>query len=320
MIMWRRETLKDRAKVAFKGNYWRCVVVALILSLLMQGTSRSTSNDDSSTSVTYDDYDEYDEAYFEDIYNNIGIEVGSNGGAVDFLTSGAASQAVNSALRGLPLLFGTAFALLLSTAGLVMTVFFLLVVLALEFLVTPVLEIGGCSFFVKNSENTFADSEENLIRDQSLDLSSEGDSGLAPGQNSKSLRAHPSMLLTGFVGGYYWSLVKTQFLRKLYTFLWSLLLVIPGIVKSYEYCMIPYLLADFPDMESDEAFSISRTMMDGNKLETFILDLSFIAWELLSSVTLGIVGVFYVNPYEYATKAELYRVLKNEYFTGRENA
>ncbi|MCD7954399.1 MAG: DUF975 family protein [Lachnospiraceae bacterium] len=319
MIMWRRETLKDRAKVAFKGNYWRCVVVALVLSLLMQGTSRSTSNDDSSTSVTYDDYYEYDESYFEDIYNNIGIEVGSSGGVVDFLTSGAAEQVVNSAFSGLPLLFRTLVSLLLSTAGLVMTVFFLLVALALEFLVTPVLEIGGCRFFVKNSENTFADSVENLIGDQSLDSSSEGDGGSASGRNSKSLRAHPSMLLTGFVGGYYWSLVKTQFLRKLYTFLWTLLLVIPGIVKSYEYCMIPYLLADFPDMEPDVAFSISRTMMDGNKLETFILDLSFIAWELLSSVTLGIVGVFYVNPYEYATKAELYRVLKNEYFSGREN-
>ena len=65
---------------------------------------------------------------------------------------------------------------------------------------------------------------------------------------------------------------------KLYTFLWSLLLLIPGIVKAYEYRMVPYLLADYPELSTEEAFRISREMMNGEKMNTFILDLSFIGW------------------------------------------
>ena len=60
------------------------------------------------------------------------------------------------------------------------------------------------------------------------------------------------------------------------TFLWSLLLIIPGIVKSYEYRMIPYLLADHPEMSKDEAFAASKAMIDGNKWDAFVLDFSFI--------------------------------------------
>lgn len=80
--------------------------------------------------------------------------------------------------------------------------------------------------------------------------------------------------------------VWTLFLMKLYTFLWSLLLIIPGIVKSYEYRMVPYLLADCPDLSTEDAFRISREMMDGEKMNAFILDLSFIGWKILSSITL----------------------------------
>jgi uncharacterized membrane protein len=109
-------------------------------------------------------------------------------------------------------------------------------------------------------------------------------------------------------------MVLTQFLKSLYTLLWTLLLIIPGIVKHYEYRMIPYLLADFPEMSKDDAFRISKEMMNGNKMNAFILDLSFIGWHILSAVTLGIVGIFYVNPYVNATNAELYLTLKKQHF------
>lgn len=108
----------------------------------------------------------------------------------------------------------------------------------------------------------------------------------------------------------YGNIVKTMFLRNLFIFLWSLLLVIPGIVKAYEYRMVPYLMAEYPDMASSEAFRISKEMMTGNKWEAFVLDLSFLGWHILSGITFGLVGVFYVAPYEMLTDCALYLTLK----------
>lgn len=108
----------------------------------------------------------------------------------------------------------------------------------------------------------------------------------------------------------YWNVVKVQFLRYLYTFLWSLLFVIPGIIKSYEYRMVPYLLSENPDLDAREAFRISSELMEGQKLDTFILDLSFFGWGLLAACTCGIVGIFYVQPYMAFTDAELYITLQ----------
>ena len=82
----------------------------------------------------------------------------------------------------------------------------------------------------------------------------------------------------------YMNVVKTMFLRNLYVFLWSLLFVIPGLVKAYSYRMVPYILAESPDMDSREAFRLSREMMDGNKWEVFVYDLSFLGWYLLLSI------------------------------------
>lgn len=108
----------------------------------------------------------------------------------------------------------------------------------------------------------------------------------------------------------YGNIVKTMFLVDLYTFLWSLLFVIPGIIKSYEYRMVPYLMAEYPDMASSEAFRISREMMTGNKWEAFVLDLSFIGWNILTMVTFGLVGIFYAGPYQMLTNSALYLTLK----------
>lgn len=111
----------------------------------------------------------------------------------------------------------------------------------------------------------------------------------------------------------YMNVVLTEFLRGLFTFLWSLLFVIPGIIKGYEYMMIPYLLADNPQMDRKEAFAKSKEMMDGNKWKAFVLDLSFWGWGLLSGCTCGILYIFYVGPYIHLTKAELYHALKAEH-------
>ena len=104
--------------------------------------------------------------------------------------------------------------------------------------------------------------------------------------------------------------VKTMFLRDLYTVLWTLLFIIPGIVKSYEYRMMPYLLAEHPDMSTDEAFATSKRMMDGNKLDAFWFDLTFIGWKILGAITFGIVDVFWVNGYYNQSAAMLYDAIK----------
>lgn len=74
--------------------------------------------------------------------------------------------------------------------------------------------------------------------------------------------------------------------------------------------MVTYILAENPDINYKDALDQSKAMMDGHKMDTFVLDLSFIGWALLSTITMGIVGIFYVNPYVALTGGELYLTLK----------
>lgn len=96
-----------------------------------------------------------------------------------------------------------------------------------------------------------------------------------------------------------------MFFYDLYIVLWS----------DYWWCLelsnpmiswVPYILAENPGMDSKQVFEISKRMMNGQKMETFILDLSFIGWALMAGITCGIAGVFYVTPYVNATNTELY--------------
>lgn len=110
----------------------------------------------------------------------------------------------------------------------------------------------------------------------------------------------------------YLNIVKVLFFQLLYIFLWGLLFWVPGIVKSYEYRMIPYLLAENPNLSKDEAFAISKRMMDGEKWEAFVLDCSFIGFYILSCFTFGLLAIFYVTPYKALTDTELYVALKGK--------
>lgn len=103
----------------------------------------------------------------------------------------------------------------------------------------------------------------------------------------------------------------TMLLKTIYLTLWSLLFIVPGVIKGYEYAMVPYLLLDHPEMSRQEIFAESKRMMMGNKWDAFVLDLSFIGWHLLGACTFGILTILYVNPYQYYTEAELYHVLRD---------
>lgn len=102
-----------------------------------------------------------------------------------------------------------------------------------------------------------------------------------------------------------------MFFKNIYNSLWYLT-IIGGIIKTYEYRMIPYILAENPRIKRKEAFKLSKQMMKGNKWRTFVLDLSFVGWNILSVFTFGLLNILYVNPYKESTLVELYMVLRNQ--------
>ena len=116
-------------------------------------------------------------------------------------------------------------------------------------------------------------------------------------------------IFKGFKGNYL-NVVKIMFLMDLKTLLWLLLFIIPGFVKAYEYSMIPYLLAENPNLSASQAFSLSKQMTTGQKMDLFVLDLSFLGWIILGLICCGI-GILFVLPYPQATRAEVYLILRD---------
>lgn len=98
-------------------------------------------------------------------------------------------------------------------------------------------------------------------------------------------------------------------LALIYKYLWWLT-VIGGIIKSYSYALVPYIVAENPDIKANEAITLSRKMMDGYKFKLFVFRLSFIGWDILDILTLGISGVFFSNPYKEAALAGFYNEMR----------
>ena len=220
--MWERSELKQRGKFAFKANYWRCVLIAFILTAITAGSAANSKNESGIS--------------FEDLKNFNGFEK--------------------------TILWGS------------VSVAFVVAILITVFIKNP-LKVGCCGFFINNSYGP-------------CDITALGDA---------------------FKGGNFLNIFLTMFLSNLFITLWSILLVFPGIMKSYSYRLVPYILADQPDMEWKDVLKLSSSMMHGNRWAAFVLDLSFIGWYILSGITGGLLGVFYVNPYKRATDAELYKTL-----------
>ena len=229
--MWTRRELKERGKFAFHATYWRSVLVALIAWIIAGGWSTATAT------------------------GNFGDDYG------DSFAHGMSSEFGYQYYGG--------FQIAATIIG--VSIFFVILAIALDICVLNPLEVGTKRFFVIN-----------LNRPAEL-----------------------NELGSGFSKNYT-NTVKIMFKYNLYIFLWSLLFVIPGIVKSYEYRMVPYLLAENPNVSEEEAFGRSKQMMDGQKWRVFVLDLSFIGWRLLGAITFGIVDIFWTQPYQEMTNAALY--------------
>lgn len=105
------------------------------------------------------------------------------------------------------------------------------------------------------------------------------------------------------------SVSRAMFMRTLYQKLWDLT-IIGGIIKHYSYLMVPYILAENPNIKSNDAITLSRKMMDGHKFEAFKIELSFIGWNILGIITSGLSNIFFTNPYMLATFSEYYVELR----------
>ena len=103
--------------------------------------------------------------------------------------------------------------------------------------------------------------------------------------------------------------IKVIGLMSIYIFLWSLLLLIPGIIKAYSYCFAPYISMDNDELTAEECINESMKLTNGYKMKLFLLDLSFIGWYLLCIVTLGI-AILWVVPYHEAARIALYEDIK----------
>ena len=285
--MWKRKDLKARAKEAFKSSYWASVLIAVIMVTVVAGSSvgvslfaphaASTSTAVASKAVTAVSADgEADE--ISDLVDEItdadeipDLDLDAILG--EYGLSENTSPSIDSALNNLAENIDTETLMLcLAVIGLLVSIIAVIAILLNILLINPIL-VAGYQFFKENA----------LERTASLKFDF----------NNK-----------------YSNVVLGMFLRSLFIALWSLLFIIPGIIKSYSYRMVPFILTDNPDISATDAITLSRKMMKGNKWRAFVLDLSFIGWYILSGFTFGILSIFYVRPYVYATEAELYHAIK----------
>lgn len=119
-------------------------------------------------------------------------------------------------------------------------------------------------------------------------------------------------LFDGFRGGRYTRVFCAIFLVNLFTFLWTLLLIIPGIMKAFSYALTPYIIMDEPELTARQAITRSSEIMQGRRWKLFCLSLSFIGWGILSILTFGI-GILWLVPYMNASVAAFYEDARAEY-------
>lgn len=278
--MWTRKELKEKGKLSFKRNYWKAVLVSLLLVFMVRGAvnfgfgGRGGSNESDANAVTTQAAQSETVGQDQDIIELPEIVLNPSDlidsddpdsipvGFTDFLIE------LRNTIGGIGI-----FALVVG--GILLFIVLFIVIAAIHaFLFNP-LEAGTARFFVRNLND----------------------------------KAEIRELAYCYDHGYL-NVVKTVFLRDLYIVLWGLLLIIPGIIKSYEYRMVNYILAENPEMNTKDVFAMSRDMMRGNKWRAFVLDLSFLGWHLLSLITIGLAGIFYVFPYRNMTNAALYEFLR----------
>ena len=285
--MWTRRNVKRRGRNAMRANYWKTVLVSLILMCVLGGASGASGAGSSAAAAaagTGSALQSQSQTQSGDVYEGLLSEdpLADESSDINTLPSSpeeVIAEAPDIILKNMP--GGVKNIQIpedkkLPVLIILCVIFQVIVAIAIvidAFLFNP-LEVGIRRFFFMNMRGP-AEIKE-----------------VAYGYDHKYLKN-----------------VKVIFLRDLCLFLWSLLLVFPGIIKAYSYRMVPYILADQPELTRKEIFALSKKLMHGNKWKAFVLDLSFIGWYILSILTLGILHVFFVAPYKDMTDAALYEKL-----------
>jgi hypothetical protein len=269
--MWTRKSVKQRGKKVFYLNYWKCVLVALILCFVIGATGGSSSGGSYSIpaltqQITSSDSDSDIDTDI-DSDTDFDLQVDLDGDGVNDIDSTVDKDQAEEFAVGA---FIAAF-----VVGLIISVIIGAFALAFKYLLLTPFEYGCRKFFRKNLDE--------------------------PAKLSNIVYVFDS---------HYKNVVKTAFLRDLFIWLWSLLFVIPGIIKSYEYRLVPYIVSENPNINYKDALAESKKLMQGNKWKSFVLDLSFIGWDILSLMTWGFLDIFFVGPYKASTDAALYETLK----------
>ena len=268
--MWTRKSVKQKGKGSFFKNFWKCVLVALILSTIVGAMSNSFSGSFPafSSGMNHSDVATTDQ---DDGDNGLGIDVDFDTDNDDY---SIAFTDDNGTTYGVPENVGIAVITIIIISFFVSLIITAIALAVKYFLLVP-FEYGCRKFFRKNLDE--------------------------PAKLSNIVYVFDS---------HYKNVVKTAFMRNLFISLWSLLFIVPGIIKAYEYRMVPYIISEDPNMNYKDALAESKKLMMGNKWKTFVLDLSFIGWDILSLMTWGILEIFYVGPYKASTDAALYETLK----------
>lgn len=283
--MWKRKELKDRAKKVVHKNYWTAVVVCFLIALFTGefGTSIvGIWQSEDSMDPNYIVRREVDKGELQEEIDNFfterNIKETLNETQIKILEATEAN--LNSAMKSQKYIFKiwdaiTSFNINEVRLGVMLCVTAILAFAFTVFIADPLI-VSGKKYFLEAREGT----------------------------NTKI-----GVMKEIFQKGHWFNVVRIMFLRNIYNALWYLTIV-GGVIKTYEYRMIPYLLAENPSIKRKEAFQLSKQMMKGNKWKTFILDLSFFGWNFLSVLTFGLLSILYVNPYNATTMTELYVVLK----------
>lgn len=283
--MWKRKELKSKAKKVVHKNYWTAVVVCFLIALLTGefGTSivrvgQSEDSMDPNYVIHYEVEIQDDE--IEALFKEENIKNVLNETQIKALEAIEAN--LNSVTKSQKYIFKvwdaiTSFNIHQMQLGVLLCIGAIIAFAFTIFVADPLI-VGGKKYFLKARK----------------------------GSNTKV-----GVIGEVFRKEHWLNVSMIMLLRNIYNALWYLTIV-GGVIKTYEYRMIPYILAENPKIKRKEAFKLSKQMMNGNKWRTFILDISFFGWYFLSVLTFGILSILYVNPYNAATIAELYVVLRKK--------
>ena len=294
--MWERKKIKNDARKAIKRNYVNAIIICLIIAIAAGGYTTVSLKVDSSLNSVF----KFDQpSVISEIFYAIDQIEHSSGAAVNELINSTPFSAISQKLNLRNATTGV-FASILNNSygsntflvgilntinkfvfsGRIMPGIIMIASTVLLFLfwvfVQNILRVGEARFFLENQTYSKTRVEKVLFV-----------------YRIKRVK----------------NVAKVMLLRYLYLFLWSLTIV-GGFIKVYSYRMVPYIIAENPDLSAKEVIKLSEEMMKGNKWKTFVLDLSFLHWQILSVLTYGILRYLYLNPYITATRAGLYLELR----------